>query len=165
VPGLVVGIFPGYDPVAIHEALAAQQIELSNVKVIARSDAATAPDETPLEFISESPIEYITVDANFESDSIPQEMTRGTGVMGDSGGTSVPGLGGSGPSLASFRSHAALAAGRHLSGLAIPDDEVDNFIAAVTEGRAVVAYPDAGADSAKVAAAFKAAGLRNVRVY
>jgi hypothetical protein len=165
VPGLVVGIFPGYDPTAIHEALTAQQVDLSKVKVIARSDAATAPDETPLNFISESPIEFITVDANFESDSVSDELTRGTGIMSDSGGTAVPGIGGSGPSLGSFRSHAALKVGGYLSGLAIPDDEVDNFTAAVTEGRAVVAFPDAGADASAIASAFKAAGLRNVRVY
>jgi len=33
------------------------------------------------------------------------------------------------------------------------------------EGRAVVLYPDAGADEQKIAAAFKAAGLQNVRSY
>jgi hypothetical protein len=163
VSGLVVGIFPGCDPAAIHNALAGQQIDLSKVKVICRSDAA--PDDTPLEFFTESPIEFVTVDADFETDSVPDEMTRGTGIMGDSGGTSVPGLGGSGPSLASIRSHPTVEGGGYLGGLAIPGDELDNFGTAINEGRGVVAYPDPGTDASNIAAAFKAAGLRNVRVY
>ena len=50
-------------------------------------------------------------------------------------------------------------------GFAIPPDEVDNFDQAVADGRAVVLYPDAGADAQAVVTAFRAAGLRNVRSY
>jgi rhodanese-related sulfurtransferase len=49
--------------------------------------------------------------------------------------------------------------------LGIPEDEIDNFNTAIEDGRAVVVYPNAGADEPAVAAAFKAAGLRNVRAY
>ena len=49
--------------------------------------------------------------------------------------------------------------------MSIPDDEVENFNDAIEDGRAVIVYPDAGTDADKVAAAFRAAGLRNVRSY
>ena len=53
----------------------------------------------------------------------------------------------------------------YLDGFPVPDDEVENFDDAIADGRAVVLYPNAGADEQKIAAAFKAAGLRNVRSY
>jgi hypothetical protein len=97
-----------------------------------------------------------------ESNSFSDDMTKGKGILADSGGTDVPGLGGRGPSLSSFQ-HADRP--NYLTAFPIPDDEVDNFNGAIDEGRAVIAYPDAGGDAAKVVEAFKAAGLRNVRSY
>ena len=91
-----------------------------------------------------------------------QGLVKGMGILGDSGGTEVPGLGGRGPSLSSFQ-HADRP--NYLTAFPIPDDEVDNFNGAIDEGRAVVAYPNAGGDAAKIVEAFKAAGLRNVRSY
>jgi len=44
-------------------------------------------------------------------------------------------------------------------------DTETNFGQAVADGRAVVIYPNAGAEVQKIAAAFRAAGLRNVRSY
>lgn len=156
-PGLVVGIFPVSDPAAIHNALEAQQIDLSKVKVVSRADATPVSEE--------SPIDFLTVEENMESNSRSDDMTKGTGIMSDSGGTSVPGIGGSGPSLGSFQSRSAAAGKSYLGALAIPGDEADNFNEAIEQGRAVVAYPDASGDATSVATAFKAAGLRNVRVY
>ncbi len=97
-----------------------------------------------------------------ESNSLSDDMTKGLGIMGDSGGTGVP-MGRSSASLGSFNSRADSA--NYLAGLAIPSDEIDNFNGAIEAGRSVVAYPDAGADADKIASAFKSAGLRNVRVY
>jgi hypothetical protein len=99
-----------------------------------------------------------------EDNSLSDDMTRGTGIMSDSGGTGVPGIGGRGPTLDSF-SHRDDPTRAYLAGYAIPSDEVDNFGDAVAEGRAVVLYSDAGSDLQTIAAAFKAAGLRNVRAY
>ena len=67
-------------------------------------------------------------------------------------------------SLGSFNSRGATAR-NYLAGLAIPDDEIDNFNDAIEAGRSVIAYPDPGADAAGVASAFRNAGLRNVRIY
>lgn len=151
--GLVIGIFPRSDAQALESALSAQQIDLSKVKVV--SGAAGDTEGSALEFVD--------VVADMESNSLADDMTRGLGIMGDSGGTNVPGMGGRQASLGSF-SHPG-ASSRYLAGFSIPGDEVDNFDQAVSDGRAVVLYPDAGADAQAIVTAFRAAGLRNVRAY
>lgn len=148
--GLVVGIFPGSDPTAIEQALSGQQIDLTKVKVVSRQRTEQQDD---------SSLHFMDVEEAMEHNSFSDDMTKGMGIMGDSGGTDVPGLGGRGPSLGSF-SHSARAS--YFGAWPIPDDEVDNFNGAIDEGRAVVLYSDADGD---VAAKFKAAGLRNVRQY
>jgi rhodanese-related sulfurtransferase len=151
--GLVVGIFPQSDAKALESALSAQKIDLSKIKVV--SGAAGDTEESALEFID--------VVEDMESNSLSDDMTKGMGIMGDSGGTGVPGIGGRQATLGSF-SHRG-GASRYLAAFAIPPDEVDNFDQAVADGRAVVLYPDAGADAQAVVTAFRAAGLRNVRAY
>ncbi len=151
--GLVVGIFPRSDPKALENALSAQQLDLSKVKVVSGSAGDT----------EDSALEFVDVVADMESNSLSDDMTKGMGIMGDSGGTGVPGIGGRQAKLDSF-SHRG-AASRYLAGFAIPRDEVDNFDQAVADGRAVVLYSDAGTDAQAVVTAFRAAGLRNVRSY
>ena len=152
--GLVVGIFPGNDPAAIYKALTDQHVDLSQVKVVARERSEQAGDYN---------LQFMDVEEAMLHNSWSDDMTKSMGIMGDSGGTSVPGVGGGrGPSLGAF-THSARPT--YLAAFAIPEDEVDNFNGAIDEGRAVVAYPNAGGDADKVAAAFKAAGLRNVRTY
>ncbi|MBV8067596.1 MAG: hypothetical protein JO113_06445 [Candidatus Eremiobacteraeota bacterium] len=151
--GLVVGIFPGTDTKALEGALSAQQLDLSKLKVV--GGRAEDADESQLEFVD--------VIEDMESNSLSDDMTEGTGVW-DETGTDVPGLGGRQASLQSF-SHAEGDTRRYFAGFAIPPDEVDNFNDAVADGRAVVLCPDAGSNAQAIAAAFKAAGLRNVRTY
>ncbi len=151
--GLVIGIFPGADPKDIESALAGQEIDLTKVKVVSRSRSDQA-DDTALHFMD--------VEEAMEHNSFSDDMTKGMGIMGDSGGTEVPGIGGRGPSLGSF-SHSARPS--YFGAWPIPEDEVDNFNGAIDEGRAVVLYSDAGADKAAIATKLKAAGLRNVRQY
>jgi hypothetical protein len=153
--GLVVGIYAGSDPAAIEGALTAHQIDASKVKVLRSASVATPAEEA-------SELDFIDVAVSMESNSLSDDMTKGLGIMGDSGGTSVP-MGRS-ASLGSFTSRGG-ASKNYLAGLAIPDDEAGNFNEAIEAGRAVIAYPDAGADADKIAAAFRAAGLRNVRLY
>lgn len=133
-------------------ARSGQQIDLSKVKVV--GGRAEDPDETQLEFVD--------VIKDMESNSLSDEMTTGLGVW-DETGTSVPGLGTRDTTLDSFAEPEP--SRRYFTSFAIPDDEVDNFNDAVADGRSVVLYPDAGADAEKIAAAFRAAGLRNVRAY
>lgn len=152
--GLVVGIFPGSDGSAIESALSAQQIDLSKVKVLRSASASTEADD-------ESELDFVDVAESMEGNSLSDDMTKGLGIMGDSGGTSVPM--GRDASLSQFTSRST--ARNYLAGLAVPGDEAENFNDAIEAGRAVIAYPDAGTDAATVANAFRAAGLRNVRTY
>ncbi|MGA9945023.1 MAG: hypothetical protein WBP75_08285 [Candidatus Cybelea sp.] len=150
--GLVVGIFPEANAKTLEGALSAQQIDLSKVKVVA--GRAEDPDESQLEFVD--------VIEDMESNSLSDDMTQGVGVF-DETGTNVPGVGGRQATLESFAEPEP--SKRYFASFAIPDDEVDNFTDAVADGRAVVLYPDAGSDAEKIVAAFRAAGLRNVRAY
>jgi hypothetical protein len=153
--GLVVGIFPNSDPKALESALAAQNVDLSKVKVVS---CAVRVDEAEA-----SQLEFVDVIEDMEDNSFADDMTKGLGVLDDASGTGVPGITSSEPNLESFTHESA--SRRYLAGYSIPDDEVDNFDDAVSDGRAVVLYPNAGADEQTIAAAFKAAGLRNVRAY
>lgn len=154
---LVVGIFSGSDPAAIESALSAAQIDLSKVKVVRMGSGRSDPAA------ESSDLDFIDVAASMESNSLSDDMTKGMGIMGDAGGTGVP-MGRSSASLGSFNSRGG-SGKNYLSGLPIPTDEVDNFNDAIEAGRAVIAYPDANPDAATIAAAFRAAGLRNVRTY
>ena len=152
--GLVIGICSNSDTKALDDALSAQQVDLEKVKVFAADgdDLETSPLDF-IEVFSES--EYIT--------GLSDDMTRGTGVLADSGGTNVPGLTGEPRFKAFFPDDGE--SKHYLAGLPVPDDEVDNFDDAIADGHAVVVYSDAGADAPKIASAFKAAGLLNVRSF
>ena len=94
------------------------------------------------------------------------DQTKNMGIMGDGGGTGVPGLTSQdrpGVTVSSFAETEA--APDYLSGVAIGDDEVDNFNEAIEEGRAVAVYQADDGDTAAAEAAFKAAGLKNVRAF
>jgi hypothetical protein len=152
--GLVVGIFPDNDAKALEGALSGQQIDLSKVKVV----GGRAEDGY------ESQLQFVDVIEDMESNSLSDDMTQHVGVF-DETGTDVPGIvEGRQETLEEF-THYDLQHRRYFASFAIPDDEVENFSDAVADGRAVVLYPDAGSDEQKIAAAFKAAGLRNVRSY
>jgi hypothetical protein len=154
---LVVGIFPESNPAALEGALSQHQIDLSKVKVV----SSTAPDADT----ESSQLEFVDVIEDMESNSLADDMTKGTGVFDDSSGTDVPGIGGRQATLGQF-THLASPSRRYFASYPIPDDEVDNFTDAVVDGRAVVLYPDAAdSDAQTIASAFKAAGLRNVRTY
>jgi hypothetical protein len=157
---LVVGIFPDSDAKSLETALSAQKIDLSKVKVVSSAVGDDA-EGSALDFLN------MVSEMEAEEEAYPDasdEMTRGLGILGDSGGTSVPGIGGRQATLDSFTHHSSTSK-RYLAGFAIPTDEIDNFDQAVAEGRAVVVYPDSGSDTPAVVAAFRAAGLRNVRAY
>ena len=154
--GLVVGIFPQNDPAAIESALSGAHVDASKVKVIRLATGDNSADDS-------SELDFIDVAASMESNSLSDDMTKGMGIMGDAGGTGVP-MGRSSASLGSFTSRGA-SLKNYLEVLAIPSDEIDNFNDAIEAGRVVIAYPGAGGDADAVATAFRAAGLRNVRVY
>lgn len=153
--GLVIGIFSDSNAKALEDALSAQQIDPSKVKVFAGDG-----DDS-----ESSSLDFIEVFSDTDSISeLSDDMTRGTGVLADSGGTAVPGVTGPETRFKAYFPEEGVSK-HYLAGFPVPDDEVENFDDAIADGRAVVLYPDAGADEQKIAAAFKAAGLQNVRSY
>jgi copper chaperone CopZ len=154
---LVAGISPDHDVQAIEAALKAHDVDVASVKVFTK---------TPLEAHDESGLSFEYVIKDMEYNSLSDEETKNMGIMGDAGGTGVPGLTSSdrpGLTVSSFAE--AEAAPDYLSGVAIDDDEVDNYNEAIEEGRAVAVYSAPGGDTTAAEAAFKAAGLKNVRSF
>ena len=74
--GLVVGIFPEAKASSLEPALAAQNVDVSNVRVFSIEGD---DGDTQLQF----------VDVVVEADEEYGDMTRNTGILPDSGGTSV----------------------------------------------------------------------------
>lgn len=152
--GLVIGISSDTNAASLEDALRAQQIDVSKVKVFASDEDTPKP----------SAMRYIHVVVDPDASELSDDMTEGTGVMQDFG-TNVPGVSDyrdrTGPIFARGEDENK----HYLADYPVPDDEVENFDDAIVEGRAVVIFPDAGADAQKIAAAFAAVGLHNVRSY
>lgn len=149
---LTIGIFPSADPESLSQAIGTQSaLDANQLRVVTSSAPSRAHADAPFDFIH--------VAAAQNDNSLSDTMTHGVGIMSDSGGTTVPGIGGS---TASFSAFASVAAADYLAELGIPDDEVDNFNDAISGGRSVVVYPSADGN---VAEALRAAGLLHVRTY
>jgi hypothetical protein len=154
---LVAGISPDHDVQAIEAALKAHDVDVAQVVVYTK---------TPLEAHNESGLTFEYVVTDMEYNSISDDQTKNMGTMGDAGGTGVPGLTSSDrPELTVSSFAETEAAPDYLSGVAIADDEVDNYNEAIEEGRAVAVYSAADGDMTAAEAAFKAAGLKNVRSF
>jgi hypothetical protein len=154
---LVAGISPDHDTQAIEAALKAHDVDIAAVKVYTK---------TPLAAHRDSGLDFEYVIKDMEYNSLSDDETKNMGTMGDAGGTGVPGLTSSdrpGLTVSSFAETEA--APDYLSGVAIDDDEVDNYNEAIDEGRAVAVYQVTGGDATAAESAFKAAGLKNVRVF
>lgn len=154
---LVAGISPDHDTQAIEAALKAHEIDVAKVKVFTK---------TPLDAHRESRLDFEYVVKDMDFNSLSDDQTKNMGIMGGGDGTGVPGLTSSdrpGLTVSSFADAEAMP--DYLAGVAIPDDEVDNYNEAIEEGRAVATYQAANGDADAVEAAFKAAGLKNVRSF
>jgi hypothetical protein len=142
------------DPAEIQAVLAGQNIDPSTVKVVTK--------EAPSQEHDNSPIDFVFVAQSMETTDFSDDMTHGTGMMSDSGGTNVPGLGARSASLSSL-------AGSHgdsvdyLNGFGIPRDQVENYNDAIADGRCVVICTTD--DGAALAASFRTAGLKNVHAF
>lgn len=96
--------------------------------------------------------------------SRPSMNTAAT-IMTGSGGTSVPGVGGSGASLSSFGGGQA-GGMDYLGGLPfIPPDQAQNYNIAIAEGRSLVTYKANADEAESVEASFRQAGLRKVKTF
>jgi hypothetical protein len=153
---LVAGISPDHDTQAIEAALKAHDVDVTKVKIYTK---------TPLEVHRESGLDFEYVIKDMEINSLSDDQTANMSTMGGGQGTGVPGLTSSDrPDLTVSSFAETEASPDYLSNVAIPDDEVDNFNEAIDEGRAVATYTGDG-DVSAAESAFKAAGLKNVRIF
>jgi hypothetical protein len=152
---LVTGIMATCDPQEIQTALAAQNIDASSIKVVTK--------QAPSQAHEDSIIDFVFVAQSMESNDFSDDMTHGTGMMSDSGGTNVPGIGGRAASLSSIASSHPDRL-NYLGGFAIPGDQIENYNDAIADGRCVVVCNTDG-DTAALANSFRAAGMRNVHTF
>lgn len=149
---LVTGIFPSCDPADIEKALASiPNVDMASVKVITKSTGGSPAEEN-------SPLNFISVSRAQDDNSLSDGMTRGTGIMSGSGGTSVPGLSGRNANLGDFSGHGHAA--NYLANLGLGNDLAENYNSAIEDGRCVVLLQG---DAATVET-LRSAGFRNVRL-
>jgi hypothetical protein len=155
---LLVGIFPSNDVTSLERAISsASGIDRSRVSVYTADPKTQAHEDSFLTFTH-------VVDES-ERDTFP-EITHGTGLLTDFGGTDVPGINDSrDQSLTEFEEPEEEAP-RYLASLRLPADEAENYDEALTDGRSVVVYPVSSDDEeTKAVQALRAAGLRNVEAF
>ena len=154
---LIVGIFPSTDAAALEKALSGVSgLDRDRLRVFMADSGAAPPQDPSLSF---------TLLKGDPEEELSPEVTHGTGLLTDFGGTDVPGVTDSrAQSLADFES--AQQFPNYLGFLPIPDDEVDNFNEAIAEGRSVVAYSvESESEGAQMRQSLRAAGLRNVEIF
>lgn len=147
---MIVGILPESDPKAIETALAQTGLDAKSFTVVTKCDQTAEHDLSVLDFVH--------VGRAQDSNDFSDDLTRGTGMMTDSGGTAVPGIGGRHLDFADFSHGGPIGS---IAGLPIPPDQIQNYFDALSDGRTVVAYPAADDVDAKL----RAAGVKNVQVF
>jgi hypothetical protein len=114
----------------------------------------SAHDESSLRFIH-------AAEGGGEHHAMSSGMTAA--IMSGSGGTSVPGIGGSNASLSSFSGGGSVP--NYMGDLPVPHDARANYNLAIHEGRSVVTYKASEEEASQMEQAFRACGLRNVKVF
>lgn len=151
---LVTGIAPTSDPQQLEQMLTGCNCETERLAVVTKVRQTAAHNESPLRFIH----------AERSSGS---HGTMGGGmtaaIMSGSGGTSVPGIGGSNASLSSFSGGSSVP--NYMGDLPVPHDSRENYNFAIHEGRSVVAYKASEEEAPAMEQAFRACGLRNVKLF
>lgn len=141
---LITGIAPTSDSAQVKELLAKSNLENERLSIITKAQ--------------------VNVRFGEEHHGGPSLSTSST-IMTGSGGTGVPGVGGGRASLSSYGGgHADVP--DYLGGLPlIPADQAHNFNIAIAEGRGLVTYKATPEEAPAIEAAFREAGLRNVKTF
>lgn len=123
--------------------------------------AGAALDESHLSMVTKaSGSAYSTTGGHHGGPSLSTSST----IMTGSSGTGVPGVGGSNASLSSLSSQGGVP--DYLGGIPLlPADQAEHFNIAIAEGRTLVMYKAAPEEAPAIDAAFRAAGLRNVKIF
>lgn len=141
---LVTGIAPKSDPAHVQELLAKSNLDNERLSIITKAQTTTR-----------------AAGGHYGGRSLSTSST----IMTGSGGTGVPGVGGGRSSLSSFSGgHADVP--DYLGGLPlIPADQAHHFNIAIAEGRGLVTYKATPEEAPAIEAAFREAGLRNVKTF
>jgi hypothetical protein len=155
---LLVGIFPSSDVASLEKALGdAPSIDSGRVRVVTAEPKSAAHDESFLSFTHVRP-------ENVDADLSP-DVTHGTGVITDFGGTGVPGTTDAHEALLSDFDEPEYVPD-YLGTLPIPSDEAENYDEAISEGRSVVLYSaSSDEEAAQAQQSLRAAGLRNIAAF
>lgn len=151
---MVVGILGECDPKALEAILTRGGLDASRLKIVTKA--------APTQAYTDSVLDFVHVGRAQDSNDLADDLTRGTGVMTDYGGTSVPGLSGRHRDIADF-THREHSSG--IAGLPIPADQLENFHAALDDGRCIVACPSDETNSPTMESKFREVGARNVQVF
>ncbi|GAC1614529.1 MAG: hypothetical protein NVS9B12_15360 [Vulcanimicrobiaceae bacterium] len=137
---IVTGIARTSDPKALEQILmGCAHLDPARLAVITKAHQTDLHDESPLHFVH----------------------SRGPEVGGGSGGTGVPGMGGS-MSLSSFVGHSHVP--HYLHDIALHQDVAHNYNVAIDEGRSVVTFKASAEEAPAVAETFRGCGLVNVKI-
>ena len=141
---LVTGIAPTADAAQVSQMLAGSALDEARLSTVSKTSAQTA--------------------AKGGGHGGAPSLSSSSTIMTGSSGTGVPGIGGSHASLGSPSAHGSV--GDYLGGLPlIPPGQAEHFNIAIAEGRTLVMYKAAPEEAPQVESAFRAAGLRNVKIF
>ncbi len=142
---IIVGVLGTCEPSQVERAVAATGLDAARVRVL------TAEDKTAAH--TNSSVNFVHID----------DMTRGTGVLSDFGGASVPGLNAASATFDAF-SHPEIV--DHLEGVEMPAGDAEFYNEAIDDGRCVVVCTcDDPSSSDAVTQALQKAGLDSIRAF
>ena len=151
---LVTGIAQTSAPAELEGALC-NLLDCNKVVVITSDSPSTEHDNAMLSFIHASESAQTT-------DTASDTLRGDTGIMTNTGGVNIPGISADTRYVGYF-AHPHII--DHLADWPIPQDQVQNYNDAIEAGRAVVTYKATPDEAPQVEAAFKDAGLKNVKTF
>lgn len=151
---LVTGIAQTAAPAELEGALC-NLLDCNKVVVIT-SDSPTAEHNNAM-------LSYIHASEGPQTTDTSGDVIRGnTGIMTNAGGVNIPGISADTRFVGYFANPHII---DHLADWPIPQDQVQNYNEAIDAGRAVVTYKATPEEAPQVEAAFKEAGLKNVKTF
>ncbi len=150
---IVIGVLGTCDPSQIERTISASGIDRAQLRVLTAEDPTKAHEESSISFVHV---------AEMANESLDEDIMRGTGVLADFGGTSVPGMQSDGGDFSVF-DHPDVV--DYLHGIDIPSGDEEYFNEAIDDGRCVVVCTCDGTACDATVQALQKAGLANVRTY
>lgn len=151
---LVTGIAQTAAPKELEGALC-NLLDCNKVVVITSDSPSAEHDNAMLSFIHASESAQTT-------DTSGDVIRGNTGIMTNTGGVNIPGISADTRFIGYFAHPHVI---DHLADWPIPQDQVQNYNDAIEAGRSVVTYKADPAEVPQVEAAFKEAGLKNVKTF